>query len=334
MREYGQIQSAFWHSTDCQEYGDQGKLLAAYLMCGPYTSGLGCFRLTDSNLAEDLGWTPQTVEETFSELSRNGFAYRSEKVVLLPKFLYWNKIANPNMAKARFAEWEQVPKGAIKAFAADFMLRYGAHWSEAQKMALQLASGTVTETIAERFGKQEQTKPNQTISNQDQNNIPQNDEKPSPPSKPRIKPVPERFEEFWNLCPRKVGKGDGVKAFAKLTAEEVIQAMEAMPKHAQRWKLLGTEDQFIPHPSRWLNDKRFLDVLTPIQGKRQEPPKQSRQAAIAETLLRDPRYAHTAARQSGLALPHGGGGVVDADAVIATVSARRRYDPGDGDGLD
>ena len=45
MREYGQVQSAFWQSIDVQSWSDEGKLLALYLLTGPHANGIGCFRL-------------------------------------------------------------------------------------------------------------------------------------------------------------------------------------------------------------------------------------------------------------------------------------------------
>src|SRR5690606_12761100 len=102
MREYGQVQSAFWQSPDAQAWSDTGKLLALYLLTGPHANGLGCYRLPDGYVMADLGWSAERVSKGFEELSSNGFANRLEGVVFIPNFLRWNRIANGNVAKARF----------------------------------------------------------------------------------------------------------------------------------------------------------------------------------------------------------------------------------------
>ena len=74
MREYGQIQSLFWTDIDIQAMSDQAKLLATYLLTGPHATALGCFRLADGYVTDDLGWSSETLSKRFAELSRNGFA--------------------------------------------------------------------------------------------------------------------------------------------------------------------------------------------------------------------------------------------------------------------
>lgn len=69
---------------------------------------------------------------------------------------------------------------------------------------------------------------------------------------------PDAFEDFWQRYPRKVGKGQARKAYAKALKldthdsimfglSQQIPAMEA------------TDKQFIPHASTWLNGERWND---------------------------------------------------------------------------
>ncbi len=164
MREYGQIQCAFWQSQDAQQWTDAGKLLAAYLMTGPHSNGLGCYRCPDGYVMADLGWTQERVSEGFAELSRSGFAYRFEGVVFIPGFLRWNKVANGNVAAARMAEFEALPKGEAKARVAGAILNYVKHLGNDYRTVLQTVaetvSGTVTQT--EPYPTQPRENPNQT----------------------------------------------------------------------------------------------------------------------------------------------------------------------------
>lgn len=170
MREYGQIQSAFWQSEDVESLSDCGKLLACYLLTGPYTNGLGCFRVTDGNMMDDLGWSSETVSETVSELYRIGFAYRLGKVFFLPNFLRWNAIANPKVAIARIKELETLPTHQAKALASRAMLTFCGHLTESKKTVLQTLSETVSETVLQTLSKQNPTQPNpDPTQNQNQN---------------------------------------------------------------------------------------------------------------------------------------------------------------------
>lgn len=86
--------------------------------------------------------------------------------------------------------------------------------------------------------------------------------KPSSPDKPD-----DGFAEFWKAYPRKVGKGAALKAWGKIKAKsinlQVVLNAIAWQRNTDQWTKDG--GQFIPHPSTWLNEQRWLD----------EEPKQS-----------------------------------------------------------
>ena len=147
MREYGQIQCAFWQSADAQEWTDAGKLLAAYLMTGPHSNGIGCYRCPDGYVMADLGWSLERVSEGFAELFRNGFAYRFDGVVFLPGFLRWNKVANANVAAARMSEFDGLPKGEAKARVATAILNNVRHLGNEHRTVLQTVAATVAGTV-------------------------------------------------------------------------------------------------------------------------------------------------------------------------------------------
>lgn len=256
MREYGQVQSAFWQSGDVQSWTDTGKLLALYLLTGPHANGLGCYHLSEGYATDDLGWSKERLQEGFVELASNGFAYRFERVVFIPNFLRWNAIANGNVAKARMKEFDALPKGALKSFAARTMLEFCQHWNETDRASLETVCQTVTQTLSEWYGKQDPTLPDPT----------QTQNKPFLPQKPAKPPKPEKsadgFEDFWTAYPRKVGKEDALKAFVKLSPDAdllavMLKAIAAQSKSEQWVK----DRQFIPHPATWINGKRWQDDL-------------------------------------------------------------------------
>tara|TARA_R110002020_G_scaffold472472_1_gene700592 strand:- start:15540 stop:16385 length:846 start_codon:yes stop_codon:yes gene_type:complete len=71
----------------------------------------------------------------------------------------------------------------------------------------------------------------------------------------------EDFERFYTLYPRKVSKQATIKAFKRLKKKEISLVMDTLPNHIKMWVDKGTEMEFIPHPSTWLNQRKWEDVL-------------------------------------------------------------------------
>lgn len=70
--------------------------------------------------------------------------------------------------------------------------------------------------------------------------------------------VPTEFEQFWQLYPRRVGKGQARRAFAtalkKTTLPVLLAALQAY--------VFDPRERFQPHPATWLNGERWLDEHT------------------------------------------------------------------------
>ena len=68
------------------------------------------------------------------------------------------------------------------------------------------------------------------------------------------------FDVFWAQYPRKVAKPSALKAFSKARKVNSLETiMAGVAKHAAAWDANGTEKQFIPHPSTFLNQERYND---------------------------------------------------------------------------
>ena len=75
---------------------------------------------------------------------------------------------------------------------------------------------------------------------------------------------PHLFEEFWTAYPKKVGRAYAEKCFNKQKPcaellKKMIEAINVQSK-SEQWKREG--GRFIPHPSTWLNQQRWLDCVT------------------------------------------------------------------------
>jgi len=77
-------------------------------------------------------------------------------------------------------------------------------------------------------------------------------------------PPDDRFDQFWSAYPRKVGKPEAQAAFTKalkLTTFDVLMA--AVAAQAPGW---AREDKkYTPHPTTWLNKKRWTDEVEPLR---------------------------------------------------------------------
>lgn len=97
MRIYGAIQTSFWESSDIQQLSDEAKLLAIYLLTGPHSNMLGCLRLPDGYIMEDLKWNNVAIQNAFNQLTEIDFLTRDTQTawLIIHQFLRWNRIQNP-----------------------------------------------------------------------------------------------------------------------------------------------------------------------------------------------------------------------------------------------
>lgn len=95
-------------------------------------------------------------------------------------------------------------------------------------------------------------------------------ENPNPEPKDLDHPADDRFTEFWDTVPRKVGKGAARRAWAKAVKEAdpqvIIEGMRRYRDDPNR------EDEFTAHPSSWLNAERWDDDPLPARGGGQKAP--------------------------------------------------------------
>ena len=71
-----------------------------------------------------------------------------------------------------------------------------------------------------------------------------------------------RFEQFWAAYPRKDGKADARKAFAKLkvTDEKLTMLLDALARQRRSDQWTRENGRYIPYASTWLNGARWEDA--------------------------------------------------------------------------
>lgn len=110
--------------------------------------------------------------------------------------------------------------------------------------------------------------------------------------------VPDKFDEFWSIYPRRIGKGEARKAWKNALKrgakpDEIIAG-------AKRYRESNPDPQFTKHPGPWLNADRWLDeypraqvVSGPWKPFKPElpdpvkPPAQERERQLARLKAKD-----------------------------------------------
>ncbi len=102
----------------------------------------------------------------------------------------------------------------------------------------------------------------------------------------------DRFDEFWKLYPKKVGKQAVFKIWTKLKPDKDLfgKILQAVEKHKQSEQWTKDNGQFIPNPSTWLNQGRWDDELPQGNGKAYNQRGQSQPER--ERIKDDSEYEH------------------------------------------
>lgn len=101
-----------------------------------------------------------------------------------------------------------------------------------------------------------------------------------------IKPVEQdsKFNQFWKAYPRKTNKSFAEKVFLKLNVDEVLLTKMTNAIALQNrtvWK--DKDQQYIPHPSTWLNGKRWEDEVVTTFVKPLTPAERATNLALGRT---------------------------------------------------
>jgi Helix-turn-helix domain len=72
------------------------------------------------------------------------------------------------------------------------------------------------------------------------------------------------FADFWDLYPRRVARARTVKAFRAAVAADGLGAVaDGLAAWLTHWRAAGTEVQFVPYPTTWLNQAHYRDPPPP-----------------------------------------------------------------------
>ena len=76
------------------------------------------------------------------------------------------------------------------------------------------------------------------------------------------------FDQFWDAYPRKTGKGAALRIWEKLKPDDDLTEiiLKSIVAHCQCRQWTKENGQYIPHPSTWLNQRRWEDEVQDFGG--------------------------------------------------------------------
>lgn len=173
MRTYGSIQTCFWENPSTENLSDQAKLLATYLLTGPHTNMIGCFRLPLGYITIDLNWDLLKVVKAKKELAETHFITYDEtfELIIIHDFLKWNRVQNPKQGSSAQKLFNAVPtQSTILPLLVQALLTYSSHFKcDFLKHLKELATsyGYCSDTVSDKQ-EQEQNQEQEQDQNQEQ----------------------------------------------------------------------------------------------------------------------------------------------------------------------
>lgn len=119
------------------------------------------------------------------------------------------------------------------------------------------------------------------------------------------------FAEFWSAYPLKKAKATAEKAWAKLKPSADLQAaiLSAIAAHKLSADWMRDGGQYIPHPTTWLNQRRWEDEVTPYEARQHAHGNRPVSAVDAVKQAQAERDAQAVAEASGHPLAENDGAV-------------------------
>ena len=280
MRKWGKVHTKFWIDEKVKELSVNGKLLLLYLLTGPHTNAVGCFRLPVEYISGDLDWDHETVTNTLTETVSKGLIVHNmdSHFVHVRNFLRHNKLDNANVAKHSEGEIDLIPRSpeifipffeSIKSCKGRFDKEFWELLEKDYDELFETLSGTVTNTVK---GTVAQTVPKGFKEHIDIDldiEKKKNDKKKKPQayspeginrgkkSKKSKSDLESKFEKFWEEYGNKKSKPRSFisfkKALQKVDLDTILKSIKPYKAYLQE---SGIAQKY---PATWLNQECWND---------------------------------------------------------------------------
>jgi hypothetical protein len=207
---------------------------------------MGLWVLAGSYCSQQL--TDGFVPEWFVTGFPNGLKYANTLVTAG----LWHEATVDGETGWLFHEWEQSnPTRAHVLAEREKAKKRQQSWRESRRD--KSISHTVTDGVTDAVSNAAPTRPDPTQPLE------------SPSDSLPVASLPDRFDDFWAVYPRRVGRGQAVKAWKTATkkADPDVIITAAASFAASR---AGADEKFTPHPTTWLNREGWADERPPLRA--------------------------------------------------------------------
>jgi len=270
---YRTVQLTFWTDTKIEdEFTAQDKYFYLFLLTNPYTNLCGCYEIGMKQMMHYTGYNENEISNLMSRMSN---LYRvckyseDTKEILLLNWHKYNWTKSEKVLSGAYKQAKTIKNKEFQNIVMRLISQYGYTVEEEYLKFEYPMDTTVTVTVNNK---------NININNskeQDNNKNRNTIQEAKAMKRGKNREYTPEFEMFWSAYPRKEGKGEAYKSFTKAindcgaTVQDLIDGIERY-KCTEQWQRDG--GKYIPHPTTWLNQKRWEDSpMIASQNTRDRP---------------------------------------------------------------
>jgi hypothetical protein len=251
---YSKIHRRMWNDEKFRKLSKPqpcGQALWFRFLCGPELGPIpGLFSAREPGLADAMGWDLKPFRQSFGELSGLGLAEADWEagLVWVSNAIKYNEPANPNVVKSWADAWAELPECSLKTKAFTAICDY---LKERGESFLSEFRNHCPNHSANHCPNQEQDQEQE----QEQEQEPETDTaaKAAVGSCSRkVCQMSEGFLKFWEAYPRKVAKGQAIKAWpGDHLLDRMLTALEWQAPSMR--SQMAIDPSKVKHPATWLN---------------------------------------------------------------------------------
>jgi hypothetical protein len=236
---YRKISVQIWSDKKFRQLTAEAQLLFLFLLTHPHLTSLGCMRGTQAGLRSESKLTPRAFDYAWNDLQGAELVQcdGDNHLIAIPNFIRHNPPANPNAITRYANEYQQLPECDMLVAQIDHAATVVADLDKPFRVRFhKLFVKRFPEICANKELEKELEKEKELV------------------------PSAFGFDEFWEAYPNKVAKPVAQKAWDSLRPSSDLQAEMHKALSVQRqWRKWQDKD-FIPHPSTYLNQRRWVTV--------------------------------------------------------------------------
>ena len=131
MATYRQIYISFWSDTKvCDDFSPEDKYFYIYLLTNPHTNICGCYEISSSQMAQELGYNEESVKKLLRRMEQTHDVIRynwQKKELLILNWHKYNWTKSPKMVSAVRAVAQYIKTDEYRVYILSTLERGGGH---------------------------------------------------------------------------------------------------------------------------------------------------------------------------------------------------------------